>query len=188
MRRDRTARCGRHMLNEIRSERKAGWKMNSFFESGPLPDWKTIQEWLGRDMPWKLVKQWDKRRDASWLNDYVKNMMQHSKNNANAKTNTNVNANTKASSLPRLDVRKDAKFVTVTMQLDSERTLRSLQLFATSERLRILGLPNDGRQSIRFPCLVLPRSGRASVKKDRLVVRFKRRPPERNEYELFIEP
>lgn len=156
--------------------------MNSFFDSGPLPDWKTIQEWLGRDMPWKLVEQWDNRRDASWLNDYVKNMMQH------AKKNTTATANEKASSLPRLDVRKDAKYVTVSMQHESGQMLRGLQLFATSERLRISGLPNDGKQSVRFPCLVLPRSGKASVKKDRLVVRFKRRPPERNEYELFIQP
>lgn len=166
------------MLNDEGFEWKVGGRMSSFFDSGPLPNWKQMQEWLGRDMPWDLVEKWDKRRDNSWLNEYVKNMMVHARKDARAKSK----------GLQRMDVQKDAKFVTVTMKLESEQALRGLQLFANSERLRVTGLPNDGKQSIRFPCLVYPRTGKAAMKKDRLVVRFKRRPAERNEYELFIDP
>lgn len=152
--------------------------MGDFFDSGPLPDWKIVREWLGRDLPWKLVEQWDKRGDTSWLNDYVKKMMAQSHKEAKAK----------APGIVRMESRKDAKNVTVSLEVGSDAQLRSLQLFATSERLRVTGLPNDGKRVIRFPCLVYPRSGRASVKKGQLIVRFRRRPSEKNEYELFIEP
>lgn len=152
--------------------------MSSFFDSGPLPDWKVVQEWLGRDLPWKLVEQWDKQGDSSWLNEYVKNMM----------TRARKEASTKARGAARMEVRKDAKFVTVKMALHSNIELRRLRLFATSDRLRITGLPDDGKQSIRFPSLVYARSGKAAIRKGQLIVRFKRRPLEKTEYELFIEP
>ncbi|MFD0670561.1 hypothetical protein [Cohnella sp. GCM10027633] len=154
--------------------------MGSFFDSGPLPDWKLVQQWLGRDLPWKLVEQWDKQGNSSWLNDYVQQMMDRSRQEAKTKA--------KAKGLRRMDIRKDAKHVAVTLALDPEIDLRRLQLFATSDRLRVTGLPNDGKQSIRFPCLVYPRSGRTVVKQGQLVARFRRRPPDKSEYELFIAP
>lgn len=152
--------------------------MSSFFDSGPLPDWKIVQQWLGRDLPWKLVEQWDKRGDSDWLNAYVKNMMASAKKEASAK----------AKSIARMDVQKDAKFVTVSMAVNPDIDLRKLQLFATSDRMRVTGLPNDGKQAVRFPCLVYARSGKATMKIGQLIVRFKRRPPEKTEYELFIQP
>ncbi|MBO9596780.1 MAG: hypothetical protein J7559_02995 [Cohnella sp.] len=152
--------------------------MSSFFDSGPLPNWKVIQEWLGRDLPWKLVEQWDKQGDTDWLNSYVKNMMVRARKEASAKPKN----------VSRMDVQKDVKYVTVTMEMNSDTELRELQLFATSDRLKVTGLPNGGKKSIRFPCLVYPRTGKAAVRKGRLVVRFRRRPPEKAEYELFIEP
>ncbi len=166
------------MLNDKRLSGKVGWEMGSFFDSGPLPDWKIVQEWLGRDLPWKLVEQWDKQGDPAWLNTYVKNMMERAKKEASVKTRNAV----------RMEVQKDAKHVTVSMAVNADAELRGLQLFATLDRLKVTGLPNNGKQTIRFPCLVYPRTGRAAIRKGKLVVRFKRRPPEKNEYELFIEP
>ncbi|MFC5531400.1 hypothetical protein [Cohnella yongneupensis] len=152
--------------------------MSSFFDSGPLPDWKVVQQWLGKDLPWKLVEQWDKPGDTDWLNQYVKNMMTHAKKDARVKSR----------GLVRMDVQKDKKFVTVTMHLDPNVDYRDLQLFAVSDRLRVTGLPNEGKQAVRFPCLVYARSGKAEMRKGQLIVRFKRRPPEKSEYELFIQP
>jgi len=41
--------------------------MASFFDSGPLPEWKQIQQWLGKDIPWKLVDTWDRQEDSGWI-------------------------------------------------------------------------------------------------------------------------
>ncbi|RED61688.1 hypothetical protein [Cohnella lupini] len=150
--------------------------MSSFFDSGPLPDWKDIQKWLGKDIPWKLVDNWDQGSDSNWLNHYVKNILEHSKPDARAHTQ-GIQTETK----------HDAKFVHVSIKLSPEIEMSKLQLFATSDRLRLLGLPADKKRSVRLPCLVYARTGQAVMKKDRLlVVRFKRRPPEKSEYELFI--
>ncbi len=151
--------------------------MSSFFDSGPLPEWKDIQKWLGKEIPWKLAENWDRDSDSNWLNDYVKNILQHSKPEARMHTQ----------SLVEMETRQDAKYVHVTVRLSPEIEIRKLQLFATSDRLKLIGLPADKKRSIRLPCLVHARTGQAVMKKDRLlVVRFKRRPPEKSEYELFI--
>jgi len=150
--------------------------MASFFDSGPLPDWAELRKWLGRDMPWNLVEQWDKNNDSAWLNDYVKQMMSQAKKERSVRTKNAV----------RFETLKDAKFVTITVHPTPGTDLHQLQLFATSERLKVLGLPDESRRSIKFPCPVYARSGKAAVKNERLVVRFKRRPPDKTEYELFI--
>jgi len=152
--------------------------MTDFFNNGPLPDWKEIQKWLGKDIPWKLLENWDRRGDANWLNDYVKKIMQNSMPSL-VHSRSSFHAETK----------QDAKTVSLSIKLDPDTDIRKLQMFATSERLKFTGLPGDKKRVVRFPSLVYPRSGKAEMRKDRtLVIRFKRRPQEKSEYELFIEP
>jgi HSP20 family molecular chaperone IbpA len=150
--------------------------MSSFFDSGPLPDWKEIQKILGHDIPWKLVEKWDQSGDTDWLNQFVKDMMKKSKSEATVHTQ----------GLVRMDAVKDAKHVNVTIRISPETELHRLQLFATSDRLMLTGLPNDKKRAIQLPCLVYARTGKAQLKKDQLLVRFRRRPPEKTEHELFI--
>ena len=87
-----------------------------------------------------------------------------------------------------METKQDAKSVSVYIRLTPETDLRKLQLFATSDRLRVAGLPGDQKRAVRLPSSVYARTGKAAMKKDRvLVVRFKRKPPEKSEYELFIQ-
>jgi hypothetical protein len=151
--------------------------LSSFFDSGPLPDWKDIQKWLGKDIPWNLVEKWDQGNDSAWLNQYVKDMM-----NKRAKPEAMLHGE----SVVRIDSEKDAKYVNVTIRLSPETDYRDLQLFATSERLKLIGLPDNKKRVIRFPCLVYAGTGTVRQKKNELQARFRRRPPEKSEYELFI--
>lgn len=150
--------------------------MNSFFDSGPLPDWKDIQKWLGKDIPWNLVEKLDKGSGSAWLNQYVQDIMKKSKPNEQIQRNN----------LIQYEAEKDNRYVNVTIRLAPETDYRRMQLFATSERLKLIGLPGDKIRAIRFPCLVYARSGTVVAKKDRLLIRFKRRPQEKSEFELFI--
>jgi len=153
--------------------------MSSFFESGPLPDWKDVQKWLGKDIPWNLVDSWDRKDDANWINEYVKKLIAQAKPTVDARE----------SGLVRFETKQDAKTVLLRLNLSPDIDLKRLQLFAASDRLKLCGLPGDKTRVIRFPCLVYPRSGKAAMKKDgRIDVRFKRRPRERSEFELFIQP
>ncbi|QJD82260.1 hypothetical protein [Cohnella herbarum] len=152
--------------------------MSSFFDSGPLPDWKDIQQLLGKDIPWKLAANWDAKGESNWINQYVKDILQKSKSDARVKAQSSV----------QMETKQDAKSVSVYIRLTPDTDPRKLQLFATPDRFRIEGLPGDLKKSIRLPYLVYARTGKATMKKDRvLVVRFKRRPPEKSEYELFIQ-
>jgi len=151
--------------------------MNSFFGSGPLPDWKELQRWLGNDIPWKLAEKWNQgQNDSSWLNEYIKDILK----------NSNSQAQTQDQDSVKMDAVKDARYVNVTIRLTPQIDIRRLQLFATADRLKLTGLPEDKKRVIRLPCLVYPRSGKAESKDGHIIVRFKRRPPEKSEYELFI--
>jgi hypothetical protein len=152
--------------------------MSSFFDSGPLPDWKDIQQLLGKEIPWNLANNWERVGDSNWLNQYVNDMLIRKKSEAQVQDHSEV---------VRVDVTKETNFVNVTVRLPPDTDLRRLQLFATSDRLTLIGLPGDKKRGIRFPCQVNARSGKAVMKKDRLLIRFRRKPPEKSEYELFIQ-
>lgn len=150
--------------------------MASFFDSGPLPDWKEIKRMLEREIPWRMVEQWEKNSDSDWLSKYIKEFLSKLKPDEQARTKQWI----------RMEAVKNPKSVTVNVKLPPTTDMRRMQIFATSERLKITGLPNESSQAIRFPCLVYPRSGKAEMKGDELLVRFRRRPPSKSEYELFI--
>jgi HSP20 family molecular chaperone IbpA len=152
--------------------------MSSFFNSGPLPDWKELRKWLGKDMPWDKLAEWDQEgsTNADWLNQYMKEILSKTKPTAKVRSQADV----------RMEAAKDAKYVNVTIRFAPDTNIRQLQLFATSDRLRVTGLSDIQRRFIRFPCLVYPRSGKAELTEGQLHVRFKRRPPAKTEYELFI--
>ncbi|MBW5446807.1 hypothetical protein GE107_12110 [Cohnella sp. CFH 77786] len=152
--------------------------MASFFGSGPLPDWSEIRNWLGKDLPWKLVEQWEKQDDGEWLDKIVRGLMKDRPESAKMET----------SSLVQIDTVKNAKKLTVTVRLPNNTDMRSLRLFATSERLKVEGLPEQRIHAIRFPCRVFPRTGVAEQKEDRILIHFRRRPADREEVELFIRP
>jgi len=153
--------------------------MASFFDSGPLPEWKQIQQWLGKDIPWKLVDTWDRQEDSGWINDYVKKLMKQTKIHANDQGNAPI----------RYETKQEAKYVTVSLRMAPDIDVKKVQLFATEDRLKLAGLPGDKKRAIRLPCLVYPRSGKTTTKKDgTLLVRFKRKPTEKTEIELFIQP
>ncbi|MBB6731604.1 hypothetical protein [Cohnella zeiphila] len=149
--------------------------MSSFFDSGPLPDFKEIQKWLGREIPWKLAERWEKAQNNDWLNRYVQDMMEK----AGKAANDGV--------WLRTDTVKDDKHVTVTLHPSKDLGEQDLRLFAATDRLRVTA--GDGRKRIvRFPCLVYPRTGKVLHKDGKLIAKFKRRRTERDEVELFIQP
>ncbi|WEK55576.1 MAG: hypothetical protein P0Y55_05870 [Candidatus Cohnella colombiensis] len=150
--------------------------MPSFFDNGPLPNWQELKQMLGRDIPWNLVQQWNQNDNSSWLDEYISDLIGKPK-----KTEP-----VEIKGILRTDTQKNDKYVIVTMRLDSRTQLRNLQLHATSDRVRITGLPDGKMHTVRLPCLVLPRSGTVARRDGKLVIRFKRRPPDHNEYELFI--
>lgn len=150
--------------------------MTSFFDSGPLPEWAEIKRWLGSDLPWEQMAQWDQVKDTEWLSGYINKMMSTAGRPAKKKDDLQI------------EIRKDAQHLVVTMHMNeaTAAAARGLRLHATSERLKIMGLPQGGTRTVRFPCAVYPGTGQAKKKQGRLIIRFKRRPPDRTEYELSI--
>ncbi|MFC5701084.1 hypothetical protein ACFPVX_07300 [Cohnella faecalis] len=150
--------------------------MAGFFDSGPLPAWKELRDLLGKDMPWKLVEQYDKADNAGWLDQFVKEMVSRASQQHSVESHKALASK----------VTKDAKRVTVTLDLPPGAMSRDLRLHASADRLKISGLPGERRQLLRLPCMVHARTGKATLKGNRLVVKFRRKPAEKNEVELFI--
>lgn len=157
--------------------------MRSFFDSGPLPDWKEIKRWLGKEMPWRQLKEWD-QLDAQWLDQLLTRLFREEDSEPEAPPQNRSMEGT--SSAVQIDAVQHEKKLTVSVRIPPNTDWRSLRLFATSDRLRVTGLPGQKTQYLRFPCRVYPRTGRAVQKGNRIVVQFGRRPDSREEVELFI--
>jgi len=164
--------------------------MRSFFESGPLPSWSEIRAWLGKDMPWKDIP-WKElkdlyRADEEWLNQLLKRLFKEEKkpNAIEAPARTRA----AAAGAVQMDAVQHDKKLTVSVRLPAGTDMRSLRLFATSDRLRVTGLAGGKSHLLRFPCRVYPRTGRAVQRGQRIIVSFMRRPESREEVELFIRP
>jgi hypothetical protein len=167
--------------------RKEGTIMRSFFESGPLPSWKEISQWLGKDLPlkdipWKELKEWY-RADGEWMEQLLKRLFRDEQASG---ASSQDRPREIASSAVQLDAVQHDKKLTVSVRLPPGTDMRSLRLFATADRLRVTGLPGQKTRFLRFPCRVYPRTGRAVQKGNRIIVQFGRRPDSREEVELFI--
>ncbi|TJY44481.1 hypothetical protein E5161_03630 [Cohnella pontilimi] len=169
--------------------------MSSYFGGGPDQGGKPQDgEWLDRlDRFMQRLLKPDKPEDSArgakvkasgdyseWLAQLVKDLLKP----IEISGDTGVEDST--DSLVRTLTAKEPKKLTVTMQLPYDTNLRTLQVFATSELLRVMGLPDNRTHTVRFPCRVYPRSGRARLEDGRLVIKFRRRPLDQNEVELFI--
>lgn len=153
--------------------------MPSLFDDESIPDLKELRNWFGPDFPWKLAKQLGRRRDGSWLNQFMEEMFNKPGQSA-----------PKGNGVARLhaDTTKSGKHLTVLIDLPPGVRQRDLRLFASADRLKVSGLPSDRKQTIPFPCLVVPESGRAEWRDGRMIVKFRRRRTNRREVELFIRP
>jgi hypothetical protein len=182
--------------------------MSSFFGSGPMPDWQEIRKWLGKEIPGNMVEQWEKSEDGQWLDRLLQGLLNPDKpadSTRTAKTKTKnedgkwlsqfvkgllkpdaSSDKAESKSLVKMETEKESKRLTVTLQIPHDTNMRALQLFATSDLLRVTGLPDNRTHTVRFPCRVYPRSGRAQLDGNRIAVKFRRRPPDQNEVELFI--
>ncbi|MCC3373360.1 hypothetical protein [Cohnella sp. REN36] len=163
----------------------------SFFDSGPLPNWKEIQNWLGKEIPWDVVEKWDEQNDDSWLEQMVRNFVSPQGEQApDAKQKTKKHMPIIHSpSPPRVspDLIKTARHVILTLRLPSEADLRPIRLYAAPDRVRLTGLPGGRSETVRMPCLVYAKSGRAEWKNGQLRIRFRKRRRDREEVELFIQ-
>ncbi|MFC5403971.1 hypothetical protein [Cohnella soli] len=159
--------------------------MGSFFDDGPLPDWKDLQSWLKKEIPWNLAENLGESNGSNWIEQYVQNMLLPVKNGARLHANAIGKGGAGAEAL--VDVKRNAKTLIVRVRFAPNVEMRHVQMHVTSERLKITGLPDGGRKIVRFPCLVLPRSGSAVMNDNGTVeIRLKRKPPDKSEYELFI--
>lgn len=161
----------------------------SFFDSGPLPDWGELRKLLGKDLPWNLIEQWDK--DDNWLNQYMEKMGLSVEKKADGERAVPSKSAAPRATVggvgnARIETRKTQDRVYVTIRPPSSYEAGKMRLYATPDRLRISGLPGEGVRSVQLPCLVLPKSGKASWKEGRLVVSFKKRRSREGEVELFI--
>lgn len=153
--------------------------MTDFFDSGPLPDWKEVREWLGKDIPWKLAEQWHEQTDAGWLNRYMRSVL-----GGGGKLATSQQPRR----LIRSEVAKNARHVVATLRLAPQTNLANVRLYASADRLRLTGIGGETGETIRLPCLIHPRTGKVRFKNGVLQARFRRRAVDRSEYELFIPP
>ncbi|MBB6673405.1 hypothetical protein [Cohnella nanjingensis] len=160
----------------------------SFFDNGPLPNWKEIQNWLGREIPWELVEKWDKKDDDAWLDRFIRNFMAPAESQTPEKMPAEkpVVQGDARKTVPS-EISRSSKHVTVAFKLPNETDLKPVRLYATADRLRLTGLPGGRSETVLMPCRVYAKSGRAEWKQGRLVIRFRRRRTEKNEVELFIQ-
>ena len=164
--------------------------MTSFFDNGPLPDWKEIRQWLSKDIPWHLVEKWDKMQDGAWLDKFIDRLIHEHGEPVTGKVAKEAKQPAKANINDYMPFRiaKHPHKLSVSVQLPKGANMHELRLYAGSDRLRVAGLPGGRSRSVKLPCLVYPKSGRTTMKDGIMRIEFRRKPSNREEVELFIRP
>ncbi len=144
-----------------------------------MPDWKEIRELLGKDFPWHLAEKWDQMRDGDWMDRIISKLAQEHREES---------AQTPVNSLLKIETVKQAKKILISFHLPKSVNLQNLRMYAVSDRLRIAGLPEGRTQSLHFPCPIYPKTGKATLHDRKMLIEFRRRPVDKEEVELFIQP
>ena len=146
----------------------------------PWADWDKYREWLAKQFPWDIGTPWERLKDPKWLDKYVEQLL---KDEGFPERELKSAA---PSDHPSVAVSRRDNYITVTIRLPARTDLRRLRVYAAANYLKLTGLPDVRSRIVRLPCSVFPRSGRASLRGGRLVVRLRRRPVDPEEVELFI--
>jgi HSP20 family molecular chaperone IbpA len=160
--------CGYHRIQ--RTEwRKEVWTVG---ESGWNPfDLKSWEQFFGGRMPGDP--------DAfNWVSHYVNDVMKESFQQPGSKKPAKMRLQT--------ELFQTHNHVIVRLRIPATMEPKQLRVQAGIQRIRIEGLPHDGKQEIPLPSLVLPNTCRATYKDSILQIKLqKRRWKERYE-EVFI--
>jgi len=146
----------------------------------PWADWEKYREWLAKQFPWDIGAPWERLKDPKWLDKYVEQLLRDEGVSEQELKTAAPAAN------PSVTVSRQGDYVTVSIRLPARINLRRLRVYAAANYLKLTGLPDVRSRIVRLPCSVFPRSGRASLRGGRLVVRLRRRPVDPEEVELFI--
>lgn len=149
------------------------------------PKWEEFEQLLGQSLPFfkegsfdPWMKHLSKLKDMSWIEKHLKEAVQQS---------LSANASQTGRVYLQADVFETHRSVIVRMNIPKSVNPRALQLFISTSKLRIEGLPGGKKQTISLPAPVLIQ--RTSVKYKDSVLEVRARKSKRKERfrEIYIE-
>ncbi|MBW7474229.1 hypothetical protein K0T92_05690 [Paenibacillus oenotherae] len=118
----------------------------------------------------------DPGNPSSWLNDYVRDML--------IKPAKAASSSAKGS-LPT-EIFETHHFLIVRIKLPGSADINNVRIMASNFSIKLSGLSDSKKHTIKLPKLVEPRSGKALLKEQVLQIKLRKRKSGEQYYELFI--
>jgi HSP20 family molecular chaperone IbpA len=138
--------------------------------------WDELERWLDGQ---RLPKGFDVMKEPDWVEQFVSKMMTKSLPAA-------ANSILDQAEEEGISFFETHHFLLVKFHLPREVNREDLRLLVRDDRLRIEGLPNNQKETIKLPKLVQPKICRAVVKNFVLQVKLRKRPRAGAYYEADI--
>ncbi|MGO4107325.1 Hsp20/alpha crystallin family protein [Paenibacillus sp. YAF4_2] len=138
--------------------------------------WDELERWLDGQ---RLPKGFDVMKEPDWVEQFVRKMMTKSLPAA-------ANSILDQAEEEGISFFETHHFLLVKFHLPREVNREDLRLLVRDDRLRIEGLPNNQKETIKLPKLVQPKICRALVKNFVLQVKLRKRPRAGAYYEADI--
>jgi len=146
--------------------------------------WDTFKRWMQDHLPFGGPND-----DFRWITEYVDSIVKEAlaapeKEQAKAKEKGTRSA-TVGKPLS-YELFQTHRHVIVRLIVPERMKPRRLRIFAGVQRLRIEGLPNEGKQTVELPALVYADTARALFKDGVLQVKLMKRPANDRFEEVFV--
>ncbi|EFM09911.1 conserved hypothetical protein [Paenibacillus curdlanolyticus YK9] len=143
--------------------------------------WDELERWMQEQ---QLPRGFEALKNTGWIERYVKTMMTKAMPEQMAQSVQTDQAAQQGHS--RAETFETHHFIVVKWPLPRGAHPSSLRLLVREDRIRIEGLPGDGKDTVKLPKLVLPRVCKALCRDGILQVKLRKRPVNRQYYETTI--
>lgn len=135
--------------------------------------WNDLERWMESQ---QLPKGFEVLREPDWVEQYVRKLMTKALPEAAGLLTGSQSA----------AFSETEHFVTVKIVLPKNVEQERVRLFVREDRLRLEGLPNGNKETVKLPKPVKPLICKAQVKDGILHIKLRKRPVNKNYREAFI--
>lgn len=135
--------------------------------------WDDLERWMETQ---QLPKGFELLREPHWVEQYVRKMLNKALPEA-----AGVRIGGGSATFSETD-----HYVLVKIKLPDDYDKELLRLFIREDRLRVDGLPNGKKETVKLPSLVKPRVCKTLLKGSVLQVKLQKRPVNRTYHEAIV--
>lgn len=126
--------------------------------------WTELEKWVESQ---KLPEDFAKLREPGWIEQFVRNMMEHTLPETTKAFRNEVD----------VAIAEQDNYIILSFNLPEGSDLRKLKFYVREDRVKISGLPDGKSKEVKLPDLVRTKQVLSSKKGDIIKIRLQKRTP-----------